>query len=211
MKKIITSQNKASSCFFRTSIKQPNRKALIQITERCNLHCTHCFVSAGDYGSFMSLENIEKIVIPRLKSCRVVNITLTGGEPFVHKDIINILQLLKEADLNVGICTNATCIKQHHLEALEKLGGIHLNVSLDGFSEKSHGVFRGNKKSFIKTIKMIKVLAKKQLLQGLLVTPNNLAESEEYTRLCDFAVENKASYVLMNPLSPMGRGVKSIQ
>ena len=110
----------------------------------------------------------------------------------------------------MGICTNATCIEQYHLEALEKLDGIHLNVSLDGFSEKSHGAFRGNKKSFVRTIETIKVLAKKRLLKGLLVTPNNLAESDEYTKLCNFAVENEAGYVLMNPLSPMGRGVKSI-
>jgi len=91
MKKIIASQNKAPSCFFRTSAEPPNRKALIQITERCNLHRAHCFVSAGNYGGSMFLEDIEKIIISRLKSCRVVSVTLTGGEPFVHKDIIKSL------------------------------------------------------------------------------------------------------------------------
>jgi len=52
-------------------------------------------------------------------------------------------------------------------------------------------------------------LAAAGLLQGLLCTPNVLAEDDEYRELCQFAVEHGAKYVLMNPLSSMGRGVKS--
>jgi hypothetical protein len=37
----------------------------------------------------------------------------------------------------------------------------------------------------------------------------SLAEDEEYRELCEFAAGNGASYVLMNPLSSVGRGVKS--
>ena len=52
-------------------------------------------------------------------------------------------------------------------------------------------------------------LAAAGLLQGLLCTPNSLAEDLEYRELCEFAAENGADYVLMNPLSSMGRGVKA--
>ena len=55
----------------------------------------------------------------------------------------------------------------------------------------------------------VRKLAAAGLLQGLLCTPNSLAEDEEYRELCEFAIENGAAYVLMNPLSSMGRGVKS--
>ena len=48
--------------------------------------------------------------------------------------------------------------------------------------------------------------AKMGILQGLLCTPNNLAEDHEYQQLCEFAREQGAPYVLMNPLGPMGRG-----
>src|SRR5262245_22038983 len=41
----------AASCYFRTTTVQPERKALVQITERCNLHCAHCFVSATREGT----------------------------------------------------------------------------------------------------------------------------------------------------------------
>ena len=58
----------ASSCYFRTSTIAPERKALVQITERCNLHCAHCFVSAGREGIDISLEQMEEAVLPRLRA-----------------------------------------------------------------------------------------------------------------------------------------------
>ena len=210
MKRLIISEGRSASCYFRSSVEAPFRKALIQITERCNLYCAHCFVSAGDYGDAMELENIRDLLIPRLKECRVVSATLTGGEPFVHSDILGIVSLLREADMKVSICTNATCIDEHQMRALVEMGQVHCNVSLDGFSPESHGKFRGDKDSFTKTIETIRALGRHRLLQGLLVTPNHLAEVEEYSKLCEFAVQNGASYVLMNPLSQMGRGVRSM-
>ena len=42
-----------------------------------------------------------------------------------------------------------------------------------------------------------------------MVTPNRLADPHEYSEICEFAIENGAKYVLMNPLSSFGRGMKS--
>lgn len=209
MRREIITEHKASSCYFRSSVESPNRKALLQITEKCNLHCAHCFVSAGNYGSTMPVDAIRKIVIPRLRSCQVISITLTGGEPFTHPNIIEIVRLLRSADIRVGICTNGVSVSQGQMEALVKIGDVHLNVSLDGFRPESHGKFRGNEASFVKTVETIRHLGQRRLLQGLLVTPNSLAKISEYAEICEFAVQNNATYVLMNPLSSMGRGVKA--
>ena len=208
-KREIISKNRVSSCYFRSSVEPPYRKALLQITERCNLHCAHCFVSAGNYGDTMPIGIIRDVVIPKLKDCRVISVTLTGGEPFVHPEIIEIVRLLRNANIRVGVCTNGTSVSQDQMETLAKIGNIHLNVSLDGFRPESHGKFRGDKTSFVKTIKTIRQLKQYRLLQGLLVTPNNLAEISEYAELCEFAVQNDAIYVLMNPLSSMDREVKA--
>jgi hypothetical protein len=40
----ITRTGQVSSCYFRTTADGGARKALVQIDERCNLHCAHCFV-----------------------------------------------------------------------------------------------------------------------------------------------------------------------
>jgi radical SAM protein with 4Fe4S-binding SPASM domain len=111
--------------------------------------------------------------------------------------------------MGVGICTNATTLTDTEITELAEIGGVHCNVSLDGFRPESHGKFRGDRASFHTTIATVKKLATAGLLQGLLCTPNALAEDDEYRELCAFAVEQGAEYVLMNPLSAMGRGVKS--
>lgn len=209
MKQHLISNEFASSCYFRSSVKPPFRKALIKITDWCNLHCAHCFVSAGMHGQTMEFKKIKNILLPALIKCRVISVTLTGGEPFIHPHIVEIISLFRAADIKVSLCTNATLCTEKQLGILGELGGVTVNVSLDGFSQESHGKFRGNKKSFHKTISTIELLGKYNLLKGLLVTPNKLASLTEYEELCEFAIKNSAKYVLMNPLSLFGRGMKS--
>jgi len=204
---IVDSQ--ASSCYFRTSVVGSGRKALVQITERCNLHCAHCFVSSGNWGEHMALDDITGKVLPRLRAARVERVTLTGGEPFVHPDIMAICRHLAQLGIPIGICTNATQTSEEQIEQLRALGNVHINVSFDGFRAESHGKFRGSTKSFATTLATTRKFAEAGLLQGLLSTPNALTQVDEFAALCGFAVEVGAEYVLMNPLSSFGRGVKS--
>ncbi len=199
----------ANSCYFRTSVSDGERKALVQITERCNLHCAHCFVSSTDKGRDLSLEDIVTKVIPRLTEARVSRVTLTGGEPFAHSSLFEICEAFVRADMSVGVCTNATLVDENLLDRLKMLGNVHFNVSFDGFRPESHGKFRGSRSSFDVTLQTTRLIASKGMLQGLLSTPNMLTRVEEFADLCRFAVELGAEYVLMNPLSSFGRGVKS--
>lgn len=199
----------AASCYFRTTVAAPYRKALVQIDERCNLRCAHCFVSATQNGGYMPLAAVVERVIPQLVASRVRRVTLTGGEPTIHPHFLEVVRAFRTADIDTGICTNATTLTEEHIAELADIGGVHCNVSLDGFRPESHGKFRGNRDSFAITIRTVTQLATAGLLQGLLCTPNTLAEDEEYHQLCEFAREHGARYVLMNPLSSMGRGVKA--
>jgi len=199
----------ASSCYFRTSVSGTGRKALVQITERCNLHCAHCFVSSTAVGGDMPVEAFTDQVLPRLTEARVERITLTGGEPFVHPGILDFCTAVVRAGLPVGVCTNATQTTDEQISALVDLGNVHVNVSFDGFRPGSHGKFRGDRSSFATTVQTTRRLAEAGLLQGLLSTPNALTQPDEFADLCEFAADIGAAYVLMNPLSAFGRGVKS--
>jgi radical SAM protein with 4Fe4S-binding SPASM domain len=200
----------AASCYFRTSTVAPERKALVQITERCNLHCAHCFVSAVREGIDIPRETIRDLVLPRLAEARVRRLTLTGGEPFAHPDVVDIVRDARAKDMTVTLCTNATLIDDEAIDTFAKLGGVRLNVSLDGFSRESHGRFRGAPDSFEVTKRTLREIAERGLLKGVLVTPNRLAPLEEYDELGRYAKGCGAEYVLMNPLSPMGRGIRSV-
>ncbi|WP_432252703.1 radical SAM protein [Streptomyces sp. HNM1019] len=204
---IITGEQ-AASCYFRTTVDHPHRKALIQVCEPCNEKCAHCFVSATKRGDYMLLDGVRKRLIPQLAEARVNRVTLTGGEPFMHADLLQITADFRAAGMGVGLCTNATMVTDEQIRELAALDA-HMNVSLDGFSADSHGKFRGRPEGFDETVETVKRFAKAGILQGLLCTPNNLAQDEEYRELCAFARDQGAKYVLMNPLGEMGRGANS--
>lgn len=199
----------AASCYFRTSVGGDGRKALVQITERCNLHCAHCFVSSTKSGNDMPLDQFTGTVLPRLRDARVERITLTGGEPFEHPDLMTMCRAVTDTGISLGICTNATLVSDEQIAALAAMGNVHVNVSLDGFRAVSHGKFRGDQSSFAITVATVRRFAAAGLLKGLLSTPNMLTEAAEFADLCEFAVEVGAEYVLTNPLSSFGRGAKS--
>lgn len=206
----IGGEGRASACFFRSTEKGPNRKALVQITERCNLHCAHCFVSATRKGNDMDPVRIEAELLPRLMAAKVRRVTLTGGEPFAHPSVIEIAEMACRREMAVTICTNGTLIEHEMITELGRMG-VRVNVSLDGFSARGHGKFRGAPDSFVQTTETIRRLGEQGVLKGVLVTPNRLAETAEYRLLCDFARDCGAEYVLMNPLSALGRGSGTIR
>src|SRR5487761_2711933 len=139
----LVDRHTANACYFRSGAEPGHRKALLQITERCDLRCIHCFVSATHTGSDMSVEDIAAVV-GRLEAARISHVTLTGGEPFVHPDVLEIVDLLVRNTLAVTICTNGVSIRPEQIDVLAELSGVSVNVSLDGFSASSHGRFRGD-------------------------------------------------------------------
>lgn len=211
MIKRIYDANFASACFFRTSVQLPDRKAMLQITERCNLRCAHCFVNSGNIGDEMSLDAIRKTVIPQFIKSRVIKVTLTGGEPLVHKDAMDVILSFLSNGIGVSVCTNGILIKPTLIDTLCKYDNVHFNVSLDGFRAESHGRFRGGLScsAFSDLIRNIRLLGERGLLNGILTTPNKYATLNEYEDLCRFAKDSGAKYLLMNPLSPFGRGTKT--
>lgn len=92
-----------SACFFRSTVREPNRKCLIQITEKCNFRCKHCFLSANETGDQISLDQIKKTVIPFCVNNRINKITLTGGEPLVHPDSVAIINSFIESEIQVCV------------------------------------------------------------------------------------------------------------
>src|SRR6266498_2711053 len=102
----IVAGDRAWSCYFRTTTDGDSRKALLQIDERCNLACAHCFVSATKQGRSMPYDSIVTALIPRLARCRVERVTLTGGKPTIHPHFLNVVRAFRDAGMGVGVCTN---------------------------------------------------------------------------------------------------------
>ena len=69
----------------------------ISLTNRCNLKCKHCAASANSINGNDPLTTAEfKTIIDKLLSCKVEKIILSGGEPLVRNDLIEILHYIRE-------------------------------------------------------------------------------------------------------------------
>jgi len=147
------------------------------ITSNCNLKCNHCFYWQ-DINKIeeLGLEHVKKVV-SSLKPLDTV--MLTGGEPFLSKDLVEICQIYSEKAQNINITTNgflSEAIFEKTRSILEKTrSNIHIQVSLDSLRDK-HDALRGVEGSFdnaVKTVKKLKEIRNPKFSINVLTTISN--------------------------------------
>ena len=111
----------------------------IEITNLCNLKCIHCYQGKISKVNHMTLRQIEYI-INKVIGYKPLYLVLSGGEPFLHPNIDEILGILGEKYKNdtFFIATNGTVISKKHIELLKKYTNINIQISLDGASKNTH-------------------------------------------------------------------------
>lgn len=113
----------------------------LAVTDRCNLRCNYCMPSEGiDFVKNDKLLSIKELmqISQVLVDQGIDKIRITGGEPFVRKDLMVLLrELSKMKGLNdVSVTTNATLIGPH-IDELKELGIKNINVSLDSINRET--------------------------------------------------------------------------
>jgi GTP 3',8-cyclase len=107
----------------------------VSVTDRCNLRCTYCLPEDADFPfgdrDFLSPEEIEAIV-GALVRLGIRRVRLTGGEPLVRKDIVEIARRVKALPgvENLALSTNGTELARL-AEPLRAAGVDRVNISLD--------------------------------------------------------------------------------
>ncbi|UII75867.1 GTP 3',8-cyclase MoaA [Flagellimonas sp. HMM57] len=113
----------------------------LAVTDRCNLRCNYCMPSEGiNFVKNDKLLTIEELtqVGSILVEQGIDKIRITGGEPFVRKDVMVLLRALtkmKGLD-DISVTTNATLIGPH-IDELKQLGIKNINVSLDSINKET--------------------------------------------------------------------------
>ena len=122
----------------------------LHITGKCNLRCRHCYIT-GHNGelSYKEISIVLRQFSGLLRSIRAASdeqvcghVHITGGEPFMHPQIQQILWLLLlyRRNFHYAVMSNATMLK--HLHLIKRLNLKSLQVSVDG-DEKTHDSIRG--------------------------------------------------------------------
>jgi len=159
--------------------------AMISVTGYCNLKCPHCYIDAcGSSEEELSLEEHKKIANQLFESLAVDNkvkykVNLTGGEPFLNKDIIDIIKAYHNVGFDVTMSTNGLLIKERDMSILSDMN-VALSISLDGSTSFTHDMIRGSG-NFDKTISKIKLLIKSNVRVAIncLLHDKNMHELEK--------------------------------
>nr|WP_299382150.1 GTP 3',8-cyclase MoaA [Allomuricauda sp.] len=113
----------------------------LAVTDRCNLRCNYCMPAEGiDFVKNDKLLTIDELIqVGRILVGQGIDkIRITGGEPFVRKDLMVLLRALSQMKgLNdISVTTNATLIGPH-IDELKQLGIKNVNVSLDSINRET--------------------------------------------------------------------------
>ncbi|MEP6794011.1 MAG: GTP 3',8-cyclase MoaA [Saprospiraceae bacterium] len=107
----------------------------LSVTDRCNLRCRYCMPQQGlewlPSGALMSYEEMLRLC-SLLSREGVEKVRITGGEPFIRKDLIHFLSSLVKINgiKNVSITTNGILLGPY-IPQLKSLGIHSINLSLD--------------------------------------------------------------------------------
>jgi cyclic pyranopterin phosphate synthase len=107
----------------------------ISIVDKCDLRCTYCMPEDQQFlrrDELMTREEVVRIARLFVDRYGISKIRLTGGEPLLRRDVVDIVRDLASLGVNLGLTTNAVSLHEH-LDALWQAGLHNLNVSLDTF------------------------------------------------------------------------------
>ncbi len=184
----------------------------IEITDDCNLLCAHCYNDSTPLKGkrYLSLEEF-KIILDKAKDCSIKSIALSGGEPLLNPQVIDIVHLINQMDLSCRIVTNGTLIDRSFLKSVADYASIQ--ISLDGSTSTTHELLTRVSGSFEATVSSIKLLNEMGIPFNIktVISPYNYMDLDD---LVKFAINNNAKGISFSLLQPFGRAIinqKSLQ
>lgn len=113
------------------------------VTRRCNLHCRHCYASAGTRPDPEELTPAEgRALVDELGRCRIPALIFSGGDPLLRPDLLDLARRAADLGIHPAISTNGTLIDGVVARELRRAGAGYVGVSVDGIG-KRHDRFRG--------------------------------------------------------------------
>lgn len=157
----------------------PQQTIIWGITNRCPLHCSHCYdwdnIDSKDH---LSVEQL-KLILNKIEDQGIRHVQLSGGEPLSRfNDMITILNEASKR-IDFWLLTSGFGMTEEKAKALKKAGLIGANISLDHWNEVEHNQFRNNEKSYEWVLKAVENCRNAGLLVSLSLCATREFTSEE--------------------------------
>jgi radical SAM protein with 4Fe4S-binding SPASM domain len=175
---------------------------LLEITNKCNLKCVHCYKEAGyEKNNDISFINLaDKLILLKGK---IMDLQISGGEPMSHKNFKQIIRFCIE-NFRTTITTAATMINKHNIDLFKGISDVQ--VSLYSANSLDHEKITLLPGSYKRTLNGIKLLVEKNInvTVSSIVTKSNLESIEPLINLC---ISLGVKVVKFGEFSRYGRGL----
>src|SRR5918999_3104433 len=115
------------------------------LTQQCNLHCAHFYMSAfacADTSRELSTEECRRVIDDIAVANPNVFLILTGGEPLLRKDIFDLAACGADKGFTVVLGTNGVLLREPQARQMRRSGVQGASVSLDSTDAHKHDAFR---------------------------------------------------------------------
>ncbi|OGJ16895.1 hypothetical protein A3K73_00450 [Candidatus Pacearchaeota archaeon RBG_13_36_9] len=158
----------------------------LSLTDKCNLDCKYCYQgSSPTLNSDNELKKEEWIrLIKELKKLKVKKIRFVGGEPFLYKHFLEILDYSNKEGFKIKVFTNGILLDKQLIRKVKECEAV-LSFNLNSEKEKVQDFYQG-KGSWKKTINAIKK-CKKENIEFEIASPltnKNIKSIEKFIVLC---------------------------
>ena len=158
-------------------------KAYLHVTQKCNLNCGYCYNrhNLNREGRELSLQEWVK-VIQALEAAGVSVYNITGGEPLLNKDLLEMLSCISGKKI---LLTNGTLLTEEKYKVLDRVDQII--VSLDSLDMKRNDLNRKNSAEYrvLDNIEKLPSALKQKVKIRSVLTRNNRGDLQEMTRFLE--------------------------
>lgn len=189
----------------------PLKTIYFYLTQGCNLRCRHCWLAPKyqDDGRSYPMLDVElfRSIITQAKFLGLNSVKLTGGEPFLHPKIIDLIRIIRREEIELYIETNGVLFTPEIIGEIATLEKPFLAVSLDGAEVVTHEWIRGVKGCFKDAVDCIKSSVSAGINTQVILTimRRNMNQMEALIELSESLGVNSVKF---NILQPTARGKK---
>lgn len=152
----------------------------VNVTGVCNLQCSYCYFQPR-LRSHMGFDDFQ-MTLNVLQEQEIFLLTLSGGEPFLHPRINDMLRLAHEAFEHASILTNGTALQDVHFETIaeivRKKGFFPIQVSVDSTDPRINDSTRGNTSLVLKNLLKLRD-AGASITAAIVISSQNIDRIEE--------------------------------
>ena len=125
--------------------RMPLANVHLSLTNHCNLHCKYCYAAERKESSetLMTLDDYRNVIAQICQINPDVGFTLTGGEPLLNRNVLEIAEMIKQRGNNIMLLSNGTLLTEDLCKRFKGLIDL-ITISIDGTDRESHGRTRGD-------------------------------------------------------------------